>query len=284
MRRPRSLVAVGLLALLTTTACSEASDDPLGGREDSTADDGARYVALGDSFSAGGGAPPYRTDGANCFRSDLSWPLLLDEGPVDLFACGGATIPDLLAGRPDGTRDPQLPVAPRPEVELVTITLGWNDMRYPTFASTCVTGDCAASFDERVADLLLQTFRENALDDLYPAIHKKFPEARIVHVGYPQLVPADIADVVSCPWLTGPELELLRDIENDIDAMLRNAAREADDLGLPVEFLQTTDALEGHELCTAGSQVVPMGAPDGSGGHMDADGYATFAQAVRAGL
>src|SRR5215218_2054364 len=92
------------------------------------------YVALGSSFASGPGIDPIID--ARCGRSGANYAHLVAERlGYDLIdvTCGGATVDDVLS-RPQalmtgGTVPPQLE-AVGPDAELVTITVGGNDVEY----------------------------------------------------------------------------------------------------------------------------------------------------------
>src|SRR5690606_18755275 len=162
----RGVATVAVLGGLAAACSGDDGGTPAAERRPSG------YVALGDSFSAGVGAP---TDAAGkggcersnrslphvhdeledattllasdactvgCKRSTRSWPPVLDEldDAVDLVAfvaCGGATVDDLLG--PDGTLDAQIPAgAEDREVGLVTLTIGGNDVGFSALVARCV--------------------------------------------------------------------------------------------------------------------------------------------------
>ncbi len=116
-----------------------------------------RYVALGDSFSSGEGAPDNplvwaggwvdgtNTDTDKCHRSDLSYPFLLARTslvprPFRSFACSGAWAYD-----PNGKRgmldvyqtEPPQPNQLGPDTKLVTLTAGGNDSGFGEVAAAC---------------------------------------------------------------------------------------------------------------------------------------------------
>jgi Amt family ammonium transporter len=86
---------VGLALALAVGACS--SDDGGGAAERKDAARPFEMAALGDSYSAGTGAPPYDSTSRACQRSKGSWTRLLAADSeritaIDLRACGGATL------------------------------------------------------------------------------------------------------------------------------------------------------------------------------------------------
>src|SRR4051794_6478488 len=91
------------------------------------------YVAMGDSYSSGAGAPPYGL----CFTSASSYaPRWAASHAVSSFlfvACGGVTSQQI---------GPQY-LALSSRTDLVTITIGGNDVGFIDVVLTCATGSGA---------------------------------------------------------------------------------------------------------------------------------------------
>ncbi|MEV0530566.1 SGNH/GDSL hydrolase family protein [Kitasatospora sp. NPDC050463] len=137
------------------------------------------YVALGDSYSSGEGAPldsacgsaflrGAGNDGGTattvCHRSVNAWPVriwqeLADEYQLDFHACSGATISDFYGPNHDHpAEEPEAqshwltlaPDRPKPDVKLVTLTFGGNDadfsetMEYCSSIVSNQSGSCLA--------------------------------------------------------------------------------------------------------------------------------------------
>jgi lysophospholipase L1-like esterase len=145
-RDPRSLtilVAATVLSLCTVllpaaaSATGSPADHPNG-----TA--GLKYVALGDSYSSGFGLTPLT--GApvpGCAQSSSDFPhqvaarLSMDLTDV---SCAGATTNNVL-GEPQVTADGTAPAqisALSPDTDVVTITVGGNDIGFAGIAATCL--------------------------------------------------------------------------------------------------------------------------------------------------
>lgn len=277
----RRWAALGAVVLLT--ACSEAADSGQATHTDSDRDlaSAAPYVVLGDSISAGAGAPPYDSTSGGCGRSPQGWPALVDEVLADVSlsandACGGAAVVHLVGPWVEQGLPPQVPGEQHEEVALVTLTVGANDVGYGAFLFSCLFGDCSgvAPTDAAVYEDKLSALRSALLNDLYPSLRIAFPNARIVHVGYPRLVTTESTGV--CPWLSAAEQALVVEVLDDVNRTIEGAVAEADDDRL--EFVDVADALDQHELCAVDSWVIPLGSADG--GHPDVRGYAAIARRV----
>ncbi len=159
------------------------------------------YVAMGDSFSSGEGVSPFEggTDagGVNeCHRSQRAYPRLLESsqlglGSLAFVACSGATTANVLNGQ---WNEPAQISALSEDTEIVTITIGGNDVGFKDFATACTIGSCdfatTAYSDihgEIVDDL------PGKLADVYEAIDGATSSTTNIYVvGYPQIAPAEM--------------------------------------------------------------------------------------------
>jgi len=276
--RARRMVAVVTALLVLASACTDDDSDPPEGSRDRTA-----YVALGDSFSTGGGAPPY--DGP-CARSELGWPYVVEEesdlvDSVDLRACGGATIELLMGTGPRGPSTTQIPEDPDEDVTLVTLTIGGNDAAAITTIAACAAVDCAPVAGSAQYQTELAQITAGLADEVYPALRTAYPNARLVQVGYPRLTPPADETVQDCPWLVGANRTAPADILEALNGALEAATAEVPRLN--VEFVDITDALARHELCTFAPWVHRVS--DGIEAlHPTADGYEAIGKAIATAL
>jgi len=174
-RRSSRVTAVALLAALFLGG---AASPALAHSTDS----GARsYVALGDSFTAGQGAPPY--DAGPCLRSAYSsYPRIAALAGryrlVSNNACSGASLSDIagqLAGVSSSTR-------------LVTVTIGGIDAGSNAVLAACAPNPasdlCRATVDVSLGTIAALPPR---LAATYAAIAAAAPQARVVVLNYPRL-------------------------------------------------------------------------------------------------
>lgn len=160
---------------------------------------GARYVALGSSFAAG---PGIATQLGSCGRSDHNYShLVADELGLSLIdvTCNGATIANILDTY-QGDAAPQID-AVNSDTELVTVTIGGNDIRYTSSTFTCA----GKTLNEHCTDNLDQAMINKAvyqlptrLGAMLDAIKTKAPQAIIVVVTYPRVFPSG---ATNCPEL-----------------------------------------------------------------------------------
>jgi lysophospholipase L1-like esterase len=162
------------------------------------------YVALGSSFASGPGIEPIIHPG--CGRSGHNYAHLVAERlGYDLIdvTSGGASVDDvltrsqtLLAG---GTVPPQLE-AVVPDADLVTITIGGNDIEYlltllrcsyqadPDGAPAEARAFFATPVDRGAVDAALAGL-PGKLISLVAAVREKAPRVRVVFVDYLTVVP-----------------------------------------------------------------------------------------------
>lgn len=260
MTRRVPFLAAGLLLL---TACG--SQGGSGSRSEDPADDGVlRYAALGDSFtSAPGIAPMDQTNG--CQRSRANYPARIAEALGAELAdasCGSATN--------DHVEQPQPSVTPQPEpqlaavtadTDLVTVALGLNDEAFyydmvigcpalllqqgqdpATAPGTPCTDALAATPAGTPADRLPR-IRERLAATLAD-VRDEAPDATVVVVGYPQLVP----EQGTCPALPLPpgDLPAFREAFVGLAEVMAEVAKKSG-----AEFVDVLAASAGHHVCSA---------------------------------
>ena len=162
---------------------------------------GAQYVAMGSSYAAGAGIKPMKVDGPmRCGRSQINYPTLLAEDlSLDLrdASCGGAQTVHLLDAWDEL---PAQVEAVGPDTDLVTITVGGNDLNFvgSMFAASCRAGVYRERFADKdtgkCGDVTLPPQSEfdavtDRMERLVAAIHDRAPRARIVFVQYIWVIP-----------------------------------------------------------------------------------------------
>lgn len=288
-RRPRTPVearalrAVGpALLLVTTLAACGGSADPGGApaaippaADTTTTAPGepggpdaagpVRYVALGDSYSAGAGIDPVDPGSGGCFRSTRNYPHQLAErldlGLADA-TCSGATSEDLLAGAVAGDL-PDL----GPRTRLVTLSIGGNDGGLFTqllgscarYAATDPTGSpCEAAIRDRTTEVLDEI--DDNVGAVIDAVIDRAPRARVVVVGYPALLPDSGPGCPDVLPVAAGDVAFIAGVNTDLSAALERAARAAD-----VEFLDVATPSRGHDICAATPWVNGLDPAEGDG-------------------
>jgi hypothetical protein len=235
------------------------------------------YMALGDSFSSGEGNPPffssspeyqghsYDSNADGCHRSSKSYPWDAwredDSGipqKIQLWACSGATTDALFKG---SNGEPNQLDHLTKDTTLVTLTMGGNDAHFAEVLKTCLGQDvvnaygipvtCSELWNHSVSQAIskLAMPKPNTKGTLlydYSEIKKNVsPDARILVLGYPRFFPKGGSGF---PWLCngvhGGDQRWINQKLHDLDVAIQNAA-----LAAGVEYVDTENAFDGHELC-----------------------------------
>ncbi len=243
----RSLVAA-LVATFALTAAGPAVADP------------GPYVALGDSYTAAPLVPTTVGTPTGCLRSDRNYPSLVAKAlGVATFSdvsCSAAVTGDMTAPQsvPLGMNAPQFG-ALRTGTRLVTVGIGGNDIGLVGAAVTCAslgltspTGTaCRSHFTSGGSDEMSANIDAAApkIAAVLRGIQERSPLARIVLVGYPDVLP----QTGNGCW---PLVPLSPDDVRYFDGLIvktnRMLATQAAQNG--VEFADTYSDSAGHDVCT----------------------------------
>lgn len=210
------------------------------------------YVALGDSYSSGEGNPKFESVARACHRSTTSaWPTLL-MGIAQMLtlkanlACSGATT-NALHAKFQG-QDAQLAKLQELSPDVVTITIGGNDVKFGPAVRECLLRDCRGMLAEVEKGDFPALVRRLPGD--YDAIKDAAPEADVYVVGYPRLFPERQADTTKCGWLEPHERETLNRLGAKLNGIMKRTAQAQGFV-----FVSVEDALDNHELCSKDSWV-----------------------------
>jgi lysophospholipase L1-like esterase len=221
---------------------------------------GGTFVALGDSYAAGNLIPASPVGSpAGCLRSTHNYSgdvqALIRAGRYVDAACSDAATAGMT--RPQhtlaGTNRPQFD-ALSPRDSLVTITIGGNDVGFKSILATCValsvtspSGDpCKRHFTagrtDRLAAAVTATGPKVAA--VLRGIHHRAPRARVLLVGYPDILPSTGTGCFPDVPLAHGDVPYLRATEV---ALNRTLARAAAANG--ATFVDTYRATVGHDAC-----------------------------------
>lgn len=234
-----ALLALGLVAILYVQGQQRPSGT-------------AEYVALGSSFAAGLGLGP-RVEGSPivCQRSANGYPAQLARKlglSLEDMSCSGATTRHVLAGG-QVFLGPQID-AIGTKTRLVTITSGGNDVGYigdltfmagtkePSFKGWVMRRLWPGASKKRDFAGLHETFLKTLLE-----IRRRAPQARIVVVTYPTLLPP--AGTCSKLGISDEEVAAMRDVGQRLADTTRAVAREA---GADLIDMEQTSAA--HHVCS----------------------------------
>jgi lysophospholipase L1-like esterase len=211
--------------LVTSTLLSLAMSTPAAAAVNPADTD---YVALGDSYSSGVGAPG---QSILCFRSSRGYPgqWAARNNPKSFtdLSCGGAETSDV--------RNLQIPFL-RSSADLISITIGGNDAGFAPTVIGCQVGSDAA---------YITTTLPGKLDSTYAAIKRKAPSAKVVVLGYPLLFDTASANC----GLGGMSLAKRRALNEGAQTLNDVIAARAGAAGFV--FSDVRDEFAGHGICAS---------------------------------
>lgn len=287
---PQTTAAPTTSSTPTTAAPSPGSSAqaPIG---DHNGDGVIKYVAMGDSYSSGTGAPPYDLPGG-CARSTNAYPFLFAKsieaiGPVEVesVACAGAKIRHITEGY--GDKGPAEIAAVDATTDLVTLSIGGNDVGWTEAVIGCsVLPDCEEFANQGGTDIMSDRIKsiEPALTETYKAVKAAAPNATIVVFGYAEFAPVETDAAEECSAAAGwtrKEMQWVANQMAEINEVVKRAAASAG-----VTYVDVGNAYQGHELCTAdpyhnGYTLLP---DPGSSFHPNAKGYQAIAAVLSGAL
>ncbi|MFJ2861894.1 SGNH/GDSL hydrolase family protein [Kitasatospora sp. NPDC087314] len=301
MRNTTALTAVALGAALALTSTSAQAAVPAP----------RHLVALGDSYAAGAGVPGQSA--GLCLRSDRNYGHLvaaaLKAGAYTDVTCAAAKVKAMTQPQYDAfikVNDPQLD-AVTPDTDLVTLGIGGNDLAASDLGlgelvATCIAGavvnplgtPCKDVYhhgywdwnswswqygNDDLAERITTTIAPQIADTLR-RIHAKAPQARVLLVGYPSVLPADGAKCVLRQPVTPGDVEYMHGVLDKLNAALKATAAAGG-----ATYVDTATPTVGHDVCSddrwiegalPGSPAVPF--------HPNATGEQVMADAVLAAL
>ena len=293
--RARALGA-GLAVLALLTACSgpgereptgSATSTPSGPSPSEPAPSAPRqgptYVALGDSYTAGGPIGALQEHGFFCQRSSRNYPSLVAttlDLPLTDVSCGGATS--------DGLREsvrgaPAQIDAIKRKTRIVTVGVGGNDFGlYSSLLLTCPDvskpggsgAPCRNRMGTEIAALIPAI--SDKVGTALSAVTRKAPKAEVLLVGYPRLMPSR-GTCDQAPYTRG-DVAWIASLESDLAASLAAAARAQD-----VTYVPMYARSKGHDVCSGDAAWVNgLNPPDGDGLtlHPNGAGEKAIAKAV----
>jgi lysophospholipase L1-like esterase len=222
------------------------------------------YVALGDSYSSGEGVPSFipPSDEDGCHRSYDAYPAYLVNNltsnlRLDAFvACSGAETADI--DEEFKGEEPQL-YSLSSNTEIVTITIGGNDIGFEGFAEECVISTCDSSSPAYEYSMeQIATYLPEKLEKLYGRIHENAENAEVYVVGYPQVISETEPE---CGLIFAhSEEEASREVVSALDKVIKEKAEAAEGKFIYVNPDAEGSPFIGHELCVAGTESYFNGA------------------------
>jgi lysophospholipase L1-like esterase len=228
----------------------------VGGTEANAAPTFGHYVALGDSYASGPFIPDQSLHPIGCVRSNHNYPGDLARSlgiPLVDVSCGGATTDDMLGSQsvPLGSNAPQFD-ALTPATDLVTVTIGGNDLGFTSILETCAAESltnplghpCQTHYTAGGTDQLAAQVRATApkVAAVLAGIRQRAPQATVVVVGYLRILPPSGGCWPVVPIARG-DVPYLGGVEQELNTMLGAQAQAAGDV-----FVNPGTAT-GHDVC-----------------------------------
>ena len=262
-RTVRSTVAAVAVASLVLLGLASASAAPQQAQQRQP----TVYDALGDSYASGFGVPPYTA----CGRSSSAYAVQLDGRMKvhldDFVACAGATTKTLVSGGQLSALDSS--------TDLVTVTIGGNDIGWSSTVGACLIGtdaQCAGSL--QLTRARVSTVLPGLLDTVYAQIAAAAPNAHVLVVGYPRLFSPEYGAFL---FASPAEQTALNDGADLLNDVLRAAAARQG-----FEFVDVTKRFVGHGVNAPESFL--LGPFDAAALHPNAAGYEAYTSAVTAAV
>ncbi|MDF9715200.1 SGNH/GDSL hydrolase family protein [Nocardioides sp. ChNu-153] len=233
-----------------TSAAEETPEGPAVRTDDSDDHADQVYVAMGDSYTAAPGVDPAQGDSGVCGRSQVNYPSLVagafgGSTLVDV-SCSGATTADLLGSQQlAGQTFPPQVDAVTADTDVVTLSTGGNDFgAFGVLAGQCEQpGATCPTLDLATAQAGLARVTTD-LVAVIGAVRERAPQARVLVVGYPQVVPPGAEGCADLP-VDGELLGLARLLNEELVNAQQRAAEQAG-----ADYVDVFAATEGHALCS----------------------------------
>lgn len=228
-----SLIATVLAAIVTLLVAAAPSASAAG----------ARYVALGDSYTSGVGAGSYTSSSGSCDRSTNAYSQLWANAHAPAsyvsVACSGAKTTDVSAT--------QL-AALTSSTTLISMTIGGNDVDFAGVMEDCnLYGTTTCVNEINAAENTARDQLPGWLDTLYNQIRAKSPSARVVVASYPRFY--DLSASWYCPGLSTTSRTKINEGADVLDGVIQSAASRH---GFVFADVRSRFA-SGHEICDSGS-------------------------------
>ncbi len=245
--RTRAAAVVGGALLLAATTVTTAAAAPTG-----------TYVSLGDSYVSGPLIPNQVNLG--CLRSDHNYPSLVAAArgfsAFSDASCAGATTDDMAGSQTEGlitVNGPQLDAVTSAD-SLVTLGISGNDIGFLDIILTCAGeslispfGDpCTDQYTAGVTDQLAAAIDATApkVAAVLQAIHRRAPQAEVLVVGYPDILPEYNNGCWPLQPLAYGDVSYLRATEKRLNAMLATVAAANN-----ARYVDTYTPTIGHDIC-----------------------------------
>ena len=260
---------------------------------------GARYVALGDSYSSGEGNPPFAngTDGGGdyCHRSAAAYPEVLSAAyatnPLGFYACSGAVTANITQ-TVHYTEPPQITDSGvDASANLVTMTIGGNDAGFSSVLQACIVQKLKADAQNALVGPIGQWLGLGAdpscahsggftsgvnhqIDNVFWPVKQTYQQlvastdpvnTSVMVADYPHIFPGSSAEqtcIQLSPFLTTDDQNFLNTAGDRLDGTLQTAAGQAG-----VNFVDVRSVFSGHAVCgNSGAWINGLSLASGNAG------------------
>jgi hypothetical protein len=214
---------------------------------------GAKYVAMGDSYTSGPGITPYAVGAPpECGQSSLNYPHLVASAlnlSLTDVSCGGARTENFTVAQFED-QPPQFDALGE-STEVVTIGMGGNDGGlFGTLVQGCSERDTSKVTTKAPCKEAYEAYVNKTLEeDKAPAaaalqeVKVLAPHAKVFVVGYPDITPQKGICPMALPWTEG-DLKWFRKVQKAGNASLKAGAKANGAI-----YVDTYKASEGHDVC-----------------------------------
>ncbi|MBB6628165.1 SGNH/GDSL hydrolase family protein [Nocardioides sp. KIGAM211] len=216
------------------------------------------YVALGDSYTAAPLVPTTDT-GNGCLRSDHNYPALVAAAmpgtALTDVSCSGADSTSMIGVQETGdqTQPAQFDALSK-DADLVTIGIGGNDFNlFATLVGVCSqlrdgdpTGNpCETKLRSGGGDTLTKELPKirGHVRAIVAGIKDRAPNAKVIVVGYPQIIPSSGTCPKLLPLADG-DYPFARRINQGLADAVEAGAAKAD------AYVDMFAASKGHDICS----------------------------------
>jgi lysophospholipase L1-like esterase len=212
-----------LLLLLSLSAASAVAAD--------------KYVALGDSYSAGNGANSTNLN-SSCNRNTYAYPYLLSQQKgyaLTFVACSGAVTGDVINSQVNSITS---------DTKLVTITIGGNDIGFTNLIIACTTLGCSSQIAS--SQNQINTQLPAKLDATYNAIRAKSATAQVVVLGYGRPFASPPRTCLAATGVSSSEETSLTTLVDSLNTTIKTRA-----LAHGFSYADVNPYWAGHDVCAS---------------------------------
>ena len=195
-----------------------------------------KYVALGDSYSAGNGAHSTNLN-SSCNRNTYAYPYLVAQQrpntALTFVACAGATTTDILNSQVNSVTS---------DTKIVTLTIGGNDIGFTSLIIACTTLGCQNQINSSSSQIANQLPAK--LNSTYAAIRSHAPSAQVVVLGYGR--PFAHRTCLSATGVSLSEEDQLNTLTDNLNNTIKARAQAAG-----FTYADPNPAWSGHDVCSS---------------------------------